>query len=152
MRKTPVEKLSQYLSGQGLRATNQRDAILKIFIEKGQHLSAEELSALVRKSHPGVGYATVYRTLKLLSEAGLAQERRFEDGFTRYEPATSDTHHDHLLCTQCGTILEFENERIEALQQDVARKNRFKVQSHKLELYGLCAYCQVVAGSKTGKR
>ena len=152
MLKTPAEQLSQYLSGQGLRATNQRDAILKIFIEKGQHLSAEELSALVRKSHPGVGYATVYRTLKLLSEAGLAQERRFEDGFTRYEPATSDTHHDHLICTKCGTILEFENERIEALQQDVARKNRFKVQSHKLELYGLCADCQVVAGSKTGKR
>ncbi len=84
----------------------------------------------------------MYRTLKLLAEAGLAQERRFEDGFTRYEHASPDAHHDHLICTRCGAIIEFENERIEALQQDVARKNRFKVQSHKLELYGLCAGCQ----------
>lgn len=105
-------------------------------------MSAEELYALIKKAHPGIGYATVYRTLKLLAEAGMAEERRFEDGFTRYEYKTSEGHHDHLICTRCGQILEFENERIEALQQDVAKKNRFKVQSHKLELYGLCSDCQ----------
>ncbi len=137
-----VEQFSAYLSGQGLRSTTQRDNILGMFVDVGQHLSAEELYMRIKEVHPGIGYATVYRTLKLLAEAGLADEIRFEDGFTRYEFKASGDHHDHLICTQCGTILEFENERIEALQQDVARKNKFMVQSHKLELYGLCARCQ----------
>jgi Fur family ferric uptake transcriptional regulator len=142
MRKSAVLQLSEYLATQGLRSTSQRDAILKVFIDAGQHLSAEELYARVKKSHPGIGYATIYRTLRLLAEAGLAEERRFEDGFTRFEYKNPNAHHDHLICTGCGSILEFENERIEALQQDVASKKGFKVQSHKLELYGLCAGCQ----------
>jgi Fur family ferric uptake transcriptional regulator len=142
MRKKPTEHLTEYLSGQGLKSTRQRDKILQIFVDAGRHLSAEELYEHVKKVHPSIGYATVYRTLKLLTNAGLAEERRFEDGFTRYEYKVSDGHHDHLICTKCGTIIEFENKRIEALQQDVARKNRFKVQSHKLELYGFCAECQ----------
>jgi len=132
----------EYLAGQGLKSTQQRDEILKIFVGAGRHLSAEELYALVKKSYPGIGYATVYRTLKLLAEAGLAEERRFEDGFTRYEYRATNGHHDHLICTKCGSIIEFENARIEELQQDVARKNKFLVQNHKLELYGLCAVCQ----------
>jgi len=142
MKITAVEQLTRYLAGRGLRATTQRDAILQVFVDAGQHLSAEELYLQVRKGHPGIGYATVYRTLKLLAEAGLADERRFEDGFTRFEYKSTDHHHDHLICTKCGRIIEFENERIEALQQDVAKKNHFKVQSHKLELYGLCSGCQ----------
>jgi Fur family ferric uptake transcriptional regulator len=142
MRKKPSEQLSEYLAFKNLKSTSQRDTILNVFVEAGRHLSAEELYSRVKKTHPGIGYATVYRTLKLLAEAGLAQERRFEDGFTRYEHASQDAHHDHLICTSCGTIIEFENESIEALQQDVARKKRFKVQNHKLELYGLCAGCQ----------
>ena len=142
MPKKPTEHLAEYLAVKGLKSTSQRGRILDIFVKAGQHLSAEELYAQVKKAHPGIGFATVYRTLKLLAEAGLAQERRFEDGFTRYENTTPDTHHDHLICTKCGTIIEFENERIEALQQDVARRNRFLVKSHKLELYGLCAGCR----------
>jgi len=142
MKKPAVEQLSQYIATKGLRSTSQREAILKIFIGAGQHLSAEELYARVKKAHPGIGYATVYRTLKLLAEAGLAEERRFEDGFARFEHKNADAHHDHLICTRCGAIIEFENERIEALQQEVAMKNGFNVQSHKLELYGLCAKCQ----------
>ncbi len=142
MRKNAAEQLSDYLAGQGLKSTTQRDNILQVFVEAGRHLSAEELYARVKKSHPGIGFATVYRTLKLLAGAGMAEERRFEDGFTRYEYRATDGHHDHLICTKCGRIIEFENERIEQLQQDVAKKNRFQVQNHKLELYGLCGDCQ----------
>jgi Fur family transcriptional regulator, ferric uptake regulator len=142
MRKNAVQLLAKYLVGQGLRSTTQRNQILHIFINAGRHLSAEELYLRVMTAHPGIGYATVYRTLKLFAAAGLADERRFEDGFTRYEYKASGNHHDHLICTKCGLILEFENERIEALQQDVAKKNHFKVQNHKLELYGLCETCQ----------
>jgi Fur family ferric uptake transcriptional regulator len=142
MPKKVFDQLAEYLASRGLRSTSQRDAILDIFVEAGRHVSAEELYARVKKVHPGIGFATVYRTLKLFGEAGLAQERRFEDGYTRYEHTSPDAHHDHLICTKCGAIIEFENERIEALQQDVAKKNHFSVQSHKLELYGLCAGCK----------
>ena len=143
MPKRATEQLSEYLSGQGLKSTRQRDEILKIFVEAGKHLSAEELYERVKKTDPRIGYATVYRTLKLLSGAGLAEERRFEDGFTRYEYRTADgRHHDHLICTRCGRIIEFENEQIETLQQAVAKKNGFLVESHKLELYGLCSGCR----------
>ncbi len=142
MRKDATQQLADYLAGQGLKSTSQRDTILQMFVEAGRHLSAEELYARVKKNHPKIGYATVYRTLKLLADAGMAEERRFEDGFTRYEYKASDSHHDHLICTRCGEIIEFENERIEELQADVARKNRFQVQSHKLEIYGLCNSCQ----------
>jgi Fur family transcriptional regulator, ferric uptake regulator len=143
-KQTAFQQLTAYMSSQGLRSTKQRDRILQVFIDAGRHLSAEELYMRIKEAHSGIGYATVYRTLRLLADAGLADERRFEDGFTRYEFKDSGNHHDHLICTQCGAILEFENERIEALQQDVARKNHFKVQSHKLELYGLCAECQKI--------
>jgi Fur family ferric uptake transcriptional regulator len=141
MAKPRSDKLSTYIFAKGLRATNQRDIIFKVFTEAGKHLSAEELHARIRKSNPGISYATVYRTLKLLSEAGLAKEHRFEDGFTRYEQHAPDVHHDHLICTRCGAILEFENDRIEALQLEVAKKNGFRVQSHKLEIYGQCPQC-----------
>lgn len=142
MPNSAVKQLSEYLALRGLRSTSQRDDILKIFAEAPRHLSAEELHTRVKKIHPGIGFATVYRTVKLLSEAGLVEERRFEDGVTRFEYANKEAHHDHLICTGCGSIIEFENDRIEALQLDVARENRFKVQSHKLEIYGQCATCQ----------
>lgn len=143
MKKNAADQLSEYLVGQGLKSTSQRDMILKVFVDAGRHLSAEELYVRIKKGHPRIGFATVYRTLKLLAEAGMAEERRFEDGFTRYEYKASDGgHHDHLICTRCGEIVEFENEQIETLQADVARMNGFRVQSHKLEIYGLCRGCQ----------
>lgn len=142
MQKKPSDQLTEYLSGQGLKATKQREEILKTFAAAGRHLSAEELYLLVKKTSRSTGYATVYRTLKLLTEAGLAAERRFDDGVTRYEYSASSDHHDHLICTGCGRIIEFENQQIEQLQQHVAKKNQFLVQSHRLELYGLCDRCQ----------
>ena len=86
--------------------------------------------------------ATVYRTMKLITELGIASAQRFGDGHTRYESAVDRHHHDHLICTECGAIIEFENDRIEALQDSVARRHNFKVTRHKLELYGLCEDCQ----------
>ena len=144
-----TEQLSTYLTGQGLKSTRQRDRILDVFVSAGRHLSAEELYLLIRKTDKRIGYATVYRTLKLLAGAGLAHERRFEDGVTRFEYNAAEGHHDHLICTRCGRIIEFENERIEDLQLRVAKKNKFQVHTHKLELYGLCEGCQTIK-SKPG--
>jgi len=142
MQKTAIEKLSEYLVGQGLRSTSQRDSILKIFVEAGKHLSAEELYVRVKKSHPSIGYATVYRTLKLLAGAGLAEERHFEDGFNRYEYRATDGHHDHLICLDCGKIIEFEDPTLEALQNGIAQRYRFRISHHLMELYGQCEECR----------
>ena len=95
----------------------------------------------LRSKHPSIGYATVYRTLKLFNECGIAEERNFGDGQARYEPCAGDAHHDHLVCTACGAIIEFEDTRIEELQQKVAEEQGFTIVSHRLELYGLCAQC-----------
>ena len=135
--------LQGYMDKKGLRSTDQRKLIVETFFHADNHVSIEELLARVRSKDPRVGYATVYRTLKLLTECGVAFERRFGDGLTRYELADDDaTHHDHLICVECADIVEFEEPRIEELQDKVARKHGFRLRSHKHELYGVCPRCQ----------
>ena len=133
--------LSAYMSKKGLRSTDQRRLIVETFFRSDNHVSIEELLARVREKDRRVGYATVYRTLKLLTQCGVAYERRFGDGLTRYELADDVTHHDHLICIACGDIIEFEEPRIEDLQERVARTHGFELRSHKHELYGLCPKC-----------
>jgi Fur family ferric uptake transcriptional regulator len=131
---------SEYLRRHSLKTTQQREVIVDQFLRLAGHVSIEDLLGRVRKRNSNIGYATVYRTLKLLTECGLAAPRQFGDGQTRYEVSDDIAHHhDHLICAQCGLILEFENEEIEKLQDEMAaRLGGFKVVRHKLELYGLC--------------
>jgi Fur family ferric uptake transcriptional regulator len=136
------ELLAKFMSERGLKSTRQRSLIIDTFFASHGHLSVEELWAKVRTSDARVSVATVYRTMKLLGESGLAHARNFGDGQTRYEAAVGRHHHDHLICTNCGAIVEFENDRIEAMQDAVARRHGFRVISHKMELYGLCKNCQ----------
>jgi Fur family ferric uptake transcriptional regulator len=140
--------LSAYMAKKGLRSTDQRRLIVETFFRSDNHVSIEELLRQVRTQDSRVGYATVYRTLKLLTECGVANERRFGDGLTRYELADDVAHHDHLICVGCGDIIEFEEPRIEELQDKVARKYGFALRSHKHELYGVCPKCQ--AESRVG--
>jgi Fur family transcriptional regulator, ferric uptake regulator len=135
-------RLASWIAERGLKSTRQRDLIVDTFFNAEGHLSVDELLARVSLRDGNVGAATVYRTMKILGEAGLASARHFDDGQTRYEAALDRHHHDHLICTSCHTIVEFENERIEELQDTVARQHGFAVTRHKLELYGLCANCQ----------
>ena len=135
--------LQAYMDKKGLRSTDQRRLIVETFFHADNHVSIEELLAQVRAKDPRVGYATVYRTLKLLTECGVANERRFGDGLTRYELADDASHHDHLICLDCGDITEFEEPHIEELQEGIARKYGFELRSHKHELYGVCPRCQV---------
>ena len=132
-------RLNEYMDQKGLRSTAQRRLVTEVFFESDGHLSIEDLLLEVRIKDPKVGYATVYRTLKLLKECGLAYERHFGDGVSRYEVAHEDEHHDHLICLDCGHIVEFENEEIERLREDLARRNGFELRRHKHELYGTCA-------------
>jgi len=131
-----------YLASRKLKSTRQREIILDEFLRVGEHLSTEELYLRLREQHPHIGYATVHRTLKLFAECGIAEPRHFGDGQTRYESRAGEEHHDHLICTDCGAIVEFENPQIEALQESVARQNGFHIMRHRLELYGRCRACQ----------
>ena len=136
------ERLAAWIAQRGLKATRQRDAIVDAFFSQDGHLSVEELLDRVQVRDPSIGAATVYRTMKILTDAGLASARHFEGGETRYEAALDRHHHDHLICTSCRKIIEFENERIEELQDRVAEEHGFTVTHHKLELYGLCRACR----------
>ena len=141
------EILQQYMAKKGLRSTDQRRLIVETFFHSPNHVSIEELLAQVRSHDPKVGYATVYRTLKLMTESGIAFERRFGDGLTRYELADDEAHHDHLICIECGRITEFEEPEIEALQEKVATRYGYELRSHKHEMYGLCPDCRAKSTS-----
>jgi Fur family ferric uptake transcriptional regulator len=134
--------LGAYLARRGLKHSRRRERIAEIFFGMVGHVSVEELLAHARREDRRVSLATVYRTMKLLSESGLATAREFGDGQTRYEVAIGRSHHDHLICTTCGAIAEFADEQIEALQASVARRHGFEVERHRLELYGRCARCR----------
>jgi Fur family ferric uptake transcriptional regulator len=146
------ELLSAYMAKKGLRSTDQRRLIVETFFHADNHVSIEELLAQVRKNDPRVGYATVYRTLKLLTECGVAFERRFGDGLTRYELADGTSHHhDHLICVECGAIQEFEEPRIEEIQDEIAARYGFELRSHKHEMYGVCPACQKRIAAARGR-
>ena len=142
MKRAKQKIFQDYIAKQGLKSTRQRDIILDAFLSTDRHLSIEELYLKLRAKHPSIGYATVYRTLKLFAESGIAREIHLGDVQTRYENISEGEHHDHLVCTECGGIIEFENESIEKLQDEVAAAHNFIIKHHKLELYGLCAKCR----------
>ncbi len=132
-------RLRDHMRREGLKNTRQREVIFSTFAGLEEHVSLDELLALVQEQMPGVGYATVYRTMKLFTEAGVAHERRFGDGQTRFERAEpGDDHHDHLICRTCGNIFEFEDEEIERRQAAIANAHGLRIVSHRLDLWGEC--------------
>jgi Fur family ferric uptake transcriptional regulator len=133
-----LEVFQQRLREAGLKSTRQRDQIAETFFALDRHISVEELLAEVRKEMPQVGYATVYRTLKLLVEQKLANPRDFGDGQTRYDPQFDKEQHDHLICVECRRILEFDDEVILARLTQIARERGFGISRRKLEIYGVC--------------
>ncbi len=143
-------RFKDHLRAQRLKSTAQRDTIVRAFLDTQRHVSVEELYNEVRRRNPRIGYATVYRTMKLLTECGIAAERHFRDGEARYESAAK-RHHDHLICERCGRIVEFEEPRIEDLQEQIAKRLGFQFTGHKMELYGICRDCRRAdAGRATG--
>lgn len=132
------DRLDDYLAEKGLKQTKQRKVIIEFFLNLEGHISAEELHDHIRgKGHP-TGLATIYRTLNLLKDAELVEQKQFAEGKAVFEVHAPDTHHDHLICLDCGLVLEFENAKIEKLQEQVARENGFELVSHSLDMYGRC--------------
>jgi Fur family transcriptional regulator, ferric uptake regulator len=136
------DKFREFMLDKGLKSTRQREVILDEFLRVGSRISTEELYLRLRRKNPQLGYATVHRTLKLFAECGIAEQRHFGDGQARYEASDLDEHHDHLICVTCGRIVEFEDPRIERLQEEVARHHGFSIERHRLELYGCCESCR----------
>ena len=136
------EVFLRHIQKKGLKRTAQRDLILEVFLKTEGHMSGEDLYRLVSEQDPTVGQTTVYRTLRLLTEAGLAREVRFGDGRAHYEHNYKHQHHDHMICSQCGRIIEFFSAELEAIQDAMAARHRFQVTQHLLRIIGVCADCR----------
>ena len=136
------EVFLKHIQKSGLKRTAQRDLILEVFLRTEEHLSSEDLYRLVQKEDSNIGQTTVYRTLKLLADAGLAREVRFGDGRTHYEHNYKHQHHDHMICTECGKIIEFYSAELEAIQDRMAAKYKFEPTQHSLRIFGFCADCR----------
>lgn len=136
--------LEQYLVQHGLKRSAQREAILDAFLKAGHHVSVEDLLKIVRRREPEVGRTTIYRTLKLFQEAGLASELLL-GGEARFEPLWNRCHHDHFVCVSCGEIFEFQSPEIERLQEEIARALGFVIEGHRHNIYGRCSKCALKA-------
>ncbi len=132
----------EYLRRKGLKRTAQRDLILETFLESEKHITSEALYRKVRERDPSVGFATVYRTLKLLTECGIARSMQLGDRYTHYEQGFDKQHHDHLICIECGGITEFFSQQLENIQAEVVRRHGFRMVDHSLRIWGVCRMCQ----------
>jgi Fur family ferric uptake transcriptional regulator len=138
--KKDLSYILQVLKDKRIKLTSQRKIILDIFLKLGGHVSVEEIFQEIRKKKKNIGLATIYRTFSLLKNLGLVSQREFGDGFSRFEIVSS--HHDHLICQKCGKVIEFKDERIEDIQEEIAKKFGFVLISHRHELVGICSDCR----------
>ena len=139
---TEQEVLNKHLKSKKLKKTDQRFGILDIFLRTTGHISAYELHSLIRKSFPHIGFSTVYRTLKLFTECGLADEVNFGDGRARFEKSFRRDNHGHLICTKCGRTREFASSAVDRAQNQIVKEHGYKPQGYRFEIYGLCDHCR----------
>lgn len=134
-----LQTFDERLREAGKKSTTQREIIVKHFFRLDEHITADELLEVVREEKPRIGYATVYRTLKLLVDQDLAVPKDFGDGQTRYDPIhNQDPHHDHLICIDCRKIIEFNDGDINAQLNELAENKNYSVRRKKIELYAEC--------------
>lgn len=135
----------RYLRQQGLPVTQQRESVADVVFNSPEHLSVEEIEDTLRDRGERIGKATVYRTMELLVRSGLVEEHDFGEGFKRYEHLFGQgSVHEHLICTHCGTVTEFESPEVERVQEQASRRHGFLPHRHRLEIYGLCSACQEI--------
>lgn len=134
--------VQQALRQRGLRWTDQRARIVRTALATHEHYTADELLALCRRDDPRLSRATVYRTLAVLEEAGFVEGLDAGDGKRRFEHVLGHEHHDHMVCLQCGAIVEFRDDELERRQEAAARRHGFRIERHSLRLYGRCRGCQ----------
>lgn len=137
-----LEMFRRYLRDHNLPVTQQREAVAEQVFFADAHLSVGEIERALRTKGIPIGKATIYRTLDLLREAGVVAEHDFGEGFKRYEPAAAQSHHEHLICMECGKVVEFSSERFERMKGLIAEEHGFRPHHHRLEIYGICGDCQ----------
>ncbi|MBV5278347.1 MAG: transcriptional repressor [Campylobacteraceae bacterium] len=137
-----LSSFKELLKKNNLKFTKQREVVLKTLYEKNDHFTPEDLYILLKEDYPqlNIGIATVYRTLNLLEESLMATSISFGVAGKKFELANKP-HHDHMICKTCGLIIEFQNDKIEQLQLEIAKVNHFKITSHLMQLRGLCKKC-----------
>jgi Fur family transcriptional regulator, ferric uptake regulator len=140
----------EYIKKNGLKDTPQREEILNYLLRAEKHLTPEEIFQSLRQMDPKLGRATVFRTLKLLEDSGLASRVTFADGRQKYESIHDRPHHDHMICVQCGEALEFSSPAVERIQDQIAKKNGFKILWHRHEVFGRCRRCEKQVSTGTG--
>ena len=138
-----IDELKKIVKQKGLKYTEQREIVLSVLLDAQDHLTAEEVYNEIKKEHTdsNIGIATVYRALSFLEEVDLITSIAFGTDGKKYE-SNAKSHHDHLICTNCGKIIEFIDDEIEKRQDKIAKKNKFKITSHSMKLYGTCEVCQ----------
>ena len=137
-----LERFRRYLRDHRLPVTRQRDVVAETLFRSDDHLSVEAIRRRLKERGERVGVATVYRTLEVLVQAGLARAHDFGEGFKRYEAMPVQAHHGHLVCQRCGRVTEFANERIERMLPIVADEHAFQHSHHRVEIYGICRACR----------
>lgn len=137
-----VDRFRTYLRNRRLPVTRQRDLIAELVFRSDEHPSAEAIERGLEGQGAAVGTATVYRTLELLVDAGLARSHDFGEGFRRFEPIVAESRHEHLICTRCGRVAEFSNELLERMLPVIADEHGFRHAHHRVEIHGVCAECR----------
>ncbi len=133
----------RYLRQQGLPVTLQREVVADVIFNSHDHLSVEDIEGALKERGERIGKATIYRTMEILVRSGLVEEHDFGEGFKRYEHLFGHQPvHEHLICTHCSKVIEFESPEVIRVQEDTARRHGFLPTRHRLEIYGLCADCQ----------
>jgi len=144
-----TSRIERLCLDKGLKMTEQRRVIAKVLSEAADHPDVEELHQRAAAADPRISIATVYRTVKLWEEANILERHDFGDGRARYEEAP-EVHHDHLIDIKSGEVIEFRNEDIEHLQQEVAERLGFRLVGHRLELFGVRLQPADAGGGKDG--
>ena len=134
--------LRSYLSHKGLKHSRQREIVLGHFLETSGHMTVDDLYRVIQVKHPGIGRTTIYRALKVFVDAELAESIELRDGITRFEHKFKNAHHDHMICVNCGTILEFVSPDIERIQDEIAEDYEFQIDSHRHQIFGKCKNCK----------
>ncbi len=137
-----IHRFRQFLATEGLKLTNERVALIEEIFSTHYHFEADELLAKMKTKGLKISRATVYRTLELLVKSGMVRRVHLGEDHYHYEHVTADSHHDHLICTTCGTVIEFNDEELEKRQMEICERKRFTPTFHNLQILGLCGSCR----------
>jgi Fur family ferric uptake transcriptional regulator len=139
---TEIDLFRSYTARKGLRNTPEREEIIREIFSSGDHFDVDELYLRLRKRGRRVSKASIYRNLPLIMDCSLIREAWHEDGHMHYEPVYGHRHHCHLRCIACGKVVEFYDEKLNTIQQNLGEKYGFEILDHRLEVFGYCLYCQ----------